>query len=77
MDKKPITVHWLDAASYGNRWIDGDNIEELTGEPCITRGFLMHENEEYIFIAQTIGDESVHNVFLIPKGCITLRKEED
>ena len=74
-DYLPITVHWLDAASYGNRWIDGEDIEGFEGEPCITRGFLVHETEEYLYIAQTIGVSGAYNVFLVPKGCITKRIE--
>jgi hypothetical protein len=36
----------------------------------MTRGFIVYEDNNAYFIAQTVGECGGYNLFLIPKGCV-------
>lgn len=75
MKPRLITVHWIDSAQESG-WVSVNDLN-IDGTPCISRGFLLDENEDWVLIAGHIGlDADGHveqalGVVEIPKVAIT------
>lgn len=76
MDIIEIDLRWHDANTVGG-WqnvhaiIDHDNPEY-----CLTRGFLLFEDDDCYKVAQTLGESGCLNVIIIPKGCVKWVKKK-
>lgn len=73
---KAVKICWLDSRQPNPSW---QYIEDIKGQSveCQTMGFIVHEDDKIIMIAQNLGDdgEQASGVITIPKACITNREE--
>ena len=75
MDIIEIDVKWHDAKAGGGGWESIEYlIHDVTLEYCLTRGYLIYEDEDCIKVAQTIGESGYLNQITIPKGCVKTEK---
>jgi hypothetical protein len=71
-----VEAIWDDAASHDDTWT---RPQDLSGpERVITRGWLVREDDQAIYIAGSIAydgtpDDTVGNTMIIPKGMIVAR----
>jgi len=67
---KIVIVEWIDSCGYGLSW---EKREPWTEKPvkCITSGFLLHEDEESVFIVLSLSKDTYTHGEAIPKSCIT------
>lgn len=71
MDIIEIDIRWHDATANGGGWETIPHlIEDVTPEYCLTRGYLVHEDEDCLRIAQTLGESGYLNAVVVPRGCI-------
>lgn len=70
-----IEFTWIDSKSYSNEWLGLDEIKDFKPEACSTCGYIVYEDDVAYFVAQTKGEHGFYNIFLIPKGCVTSRRE--
>ena len=70
---------WWDIKGVGPAWIDPDDPEIrklVRPAKCITRGFFLWEEKDFIVLCGSIGEKTVSDLLALPKGCIIkLRKE--
>ena len=69
MDKE-VKVTWVDSSSFGGAWMDKDEIKNTPMKYCQTLGFLIYEDDNIIKVAQSISEDLVMNIMIIPKVCI-------
>jgi hypothetical protein len=69
---KLIHVIWTDAVSY-NGWHDDDSTE-FYAKRIYTTGYLIRDYESRLAIAQSVSDDIVGEVLVIPKVNIVKRK---
>lgn len=70
-----VEVTWRDAMSL-NGWMElGDVLESKDLATCCSLGYVIHETDDVLFLAQSLGAAGpvVGDVLAIPKGMI-LRK---
>lgn len=71
---KMVLVEWIDSSANG-RWLTHEAMSTLVLSKCITIGYLMHEDEEKVVVAQSIDISEVppnfNNTMMIPKVAIT------
>ena len=69
---KVVKVIWIDSMSDNGRWTLPEDIDMKPIE-CVTFGFLVEENENYIIVAQTLGiePEQYCQMMCIPQKAIT------
>ena len=70
---KLIVVKWIDAECQESSWNDLDEvIDELDVlmEPCVTAGFLLKENAQFLAVTLTDGVDCCGPFVQIPKCCI-------
>lgn len=67
---RKVTVKWVDSKSYGNEWLDKEDIDKLDVVHCESVGFIVKEDKDKILLAQSYGGEFYHGLMAIPKGCI-------
>ena len=70
-----VEFTWVDSKSYSNEWLNLDEIKNFKPEACSTAGYIVYEDSETYFVAQTRGEHGFYNIFLIPKGCVKTRRE--
>ena len=75
-----LWVEWLDHYS-GNGWKDGIVGAEVEDVRCTTVGFLLHEDERFLTLAQTVNESpdqtsiSTSDRMHVLKSCITAQWE--
>ena len=68
-----VEVRWFDAISEGG-WQEFNKVNEPS--LCITRGWLIKDEDWYVAIAGTIGDDDqVGEVISIPRGFIIVTRK--
>lgn len=72
---RPVYVVWedIETRGSGNDWSDPDDLEDWVTEKCPifhTVGSLIHEDDNYIIVAETLGEHDCSSMTKIPKGCI-------
>lgn len=67
MEPVKVTIHWMDAKSFGNKWMSIDELEELVMHEASTEGWLVKETSYGYMVAQSICGEEYHNILVIPK----------
>lgn len=68
-----VLIHWLDIVHDSNSWTSRQEAIELTPADCYTAGFVLHEDEQRVIVAGTLGssvDENVGDVNVIPRCVI-------
>lgn len=70
--EKVVKVRWINSMSDNGRWTLAEDIDMKPTE-CITFGFLVEENENFIIVAQTFGmePEQYCQMMCIPRKAIT------
>ena len=71
-----VRVIWIDSLSFSYHWYTLDEVKEFKVKSNITKGLLVHEDDLTISVAQTWGDSSYFNIFMIPKGSILWMAKE-
>lgn len=70
-----VMVEWWDATMEGG-WVDNAEAESCEDEPvCVTVGFVTAENNDWIKLAQTDGQNVKGNIAKIPKRWIRATRE--
>lgn len=72
MPPKIEAVEWLDAVSTQG-WQD-DTDEPEPCHPCLTVGFVVAEQKQFIVVAATWGGDQNNNRITIPKGWVQSRR---
>jgi hypothetical protein len=76
---RKVWVKWVDACVERNdHWIWRDDFEprEEGGLPCETIGFVVHEDERSIVLAQSTGSNgTIDNLITLPKGMVVEIKD--
>jgi hypothetical protein len=68
-DKRQVIVEWMDACCDSS-WQTADSI--VTPSPCVTMGWLWHEDDAFIMVAATATSSGDFNqTMCIPRGMIT------
>ena len=70
-----LYIKWVDAQTWTNAWLDGNELSELALPIYEVRGTVVKETPEAIFLAQCTGESEHRNIFGIPKGSILKRKK--
>jgi len=70
-----LYIEWIDAKRWGSAYHEGDEIRELKLPVMKSRGEVIMETNNEIFLAQVSGDGEYHNIVGIPKGSILKRKK--
>ena len=71
-----IEIRWLDAV-VGDSWAPLHGENDVIVSECITRGWLVKEDERQVIVCATLGTnadglvEDVNTVIAIPKGMVT------
>lgn len=70
--EKIVKVKWIDSMSDNGRWTLAEDID-IKPTKCVTFGFLVDENENFITVAQTLGmePEQYCHMICIPQKAIT------
>lgn len=70
-------IQWRDAASiadFGEEWLTTERAigesRKLFDEPCLSVGFLIEENEDFIVLANSRADGLWGGVQMIPKSVV-------
>lgn len=69
---KVVRVHWRDAANFSG-WHSLDEISNLASEqsPLMqTLGWLIFQSDEFILVAQSVGNKSAADILKIPSTYI-------
>lgn len=76
---KLYAVHWLDAHTEGG-WVH--DTSKLTPSPCVSVGFVISENDDYVVLGQSHGidcakrdDPEYCNAICIPRTMVTRIQE--
>lgn len=65
-----VKIEWLDAHGDGGGWMQIDEIGPVM-PPCMTVGFVVKENDEFLCVIQSHGfDGQYYNHLCIPKAMI-------
>jgi hypothetical protein len=73
---RKVWVQWADAFTNVNyHWLDRDDYEPKDGMLCESIGFVMHESEQSIVLAQSINDGCMDNLITLPRGMVLKVKE--
>lgn len=74
---REVKVIWVDSKFYSHEWLTPEEASAIEVGQCETKGYLVFKDKTRIVIAQTrnIDCETVHNLMVIPKGCIVEIKE--
>ena len=81
MKKLVLRIEWLDSQSWGNAWLQHKDLQHFRLRVITTRGEVVKETPDTIFIAQStddnpiIDDKDTHNIMAIPKGCILKQRK--
>ena len=71
-----ILVEWLDHCSWsGGPWSTLKDLKDLKPQVITSVGYLVVEEETYITIASTVGDDMYSGDTCILKSCITKRRK--
>jgi len=77
--KKIVYVRWIDSgiSLLGNVWQTKEEIQEIVenNEPTETVGILIHEDNDWIIVAQTINGDQFRGGYCIYKPNITQMEE--
>ncbi len=69
-----VCVIWEDASNMTDGWETLDNLLQRLGHPimCATVGFIIHETDDHIVLAQTMGREGldVNGTLQIPRKMV-------
>ncbi len=57
LEYQRVTVRWSDCVTLDS-WIRIEDAKLLTPLECVTTGYLLQELEDYITVAQTLGNDS-------------------
>ena len=65
-------ITWKDTTAIEEAWSDEDDIASLRPLSVITVGKVIHQTDDYVTIAGTVGvdDPDYGDVTCIPMGCI-------
>lgn len=79
MKKSLRYVKWIDSgfSLLGNVWQTAEEIMDVEKNiiPCETIGFLIHEDSDWIQLAQTINDDQIRGGYIIYKKNIIKWKD--
>ena len=67
-----VRVHWRDAANYPG-WKSLADIEDIASDRCPliqTIGWLIYRNDEFLLVAQSVGEKSASEILKIPSRYI-------
>lgn len=70
-----LYIKWLDAKTWSNAWMDGDDISALKLPITESRGEVIKEDNTAIFLAQSKSEDEYRNIIGIPKGCILKQRK--
>lgn len=76
MDIIEIDLRWHDANTIGGWQNVQAIIDHDTPEYCLTRGYLLFEDDDCYKVAQTLGESGCLNVIIIPKPVKWVRKKK-
>ena len=68
--KRALYIKWVDAKTWSNDWLDSHDISSFELPMCESRGVLIKEDKDSIFLAQTTSEDENRNIIGIHKGCI-------
>jgi hypothetical protein len=70
-----VAVHWIDAAmSTDPHWQEGQQPKvpkRKSAHRCVTVGFLVHADDEWVQLVATLTDGAHAHVTEIPRGMVT------
>lgn len=72
------TVEWVDSTTHNTGWVrPGDSeLSSLSLKRIRSVGFVIDEDEDRIIMTGSFAQgDYFHNLFMIPKGCITSREK--
>ncbi len=69
-----VYIEWTDAIGAASGWDDQMTLHAADGA-CLTCGFLLDENEEFVLVASTVTDGAQQGGMTIPKSMIDNRYE--
>ena len=72
---KVLKVTWIDARTWANCWVVEDEIDEFYLREIVSRGSVIKETQQAIYLMQSESEDEYSNLIGIPKGCITDIKE--
>jgi len=64
-----IEIHWLDAISTGDDWIDNQDLDTKPA-PSIAIGYLVHQDQHTLTLTSMVNEAHWANGITIPRGCI-------
>ena len=70
---KALYVKWIDAKTWTNDWLEDLEIFKLP--VCESRGVIIKEDDEAIFLAQTVSEGDYRNIIGILKASIKAEVE--
>jgi len=70
-----LRIEWLDSSGWGDVWKDYEELKDLKLSPITTRGAVVKETPDTIFLAQSVSHDQCHNIIGIPKGCILKQRK--
>lgn len=68
---KVLKVTWIDARTWANAWIIEDEIDKFYLRQVVSRGCVIKETQEAIYLMQSESEDEYSNLIGIPKGCIS------
>jgi hypothetical protein len=75
---RKVWVKWLDAVVETNEhwvWRREFQPREAGGLECESMGFVVHEDEQSIVLAQSFNDACIDNILTLPMGMVLSIKE--
>lgn len=74
---KHIQITWLDSHAWSSGWMRlSDALGKVENiKPIHSIGYVIKEEDEYVYIAQNQNEENVSNIYAIPKKSIIHQKE--
>ena len=57
MKHKIVLIEWVDSMGDDGRWQDTNEIKPLLPGDCVSIGFLLTQNRDYVTIAESIGSD--------------------
>lgn len=67
-----VRIEWVDSVAHFG-WNQPVEIEDIINNPLSPKysvGFLLHNDDDHISIAESIGTGNIHNIINIPKKAI-------
>lgn len=65
-----IEIKWIDSKGISNYWEYKEDLESLRPAYCVSVGYLVERNWEYITIAQSDSKEQLTGRMTIPKKAV-------